>query len=128
MYCLTCFVSLGVHDCINLCLLSVSRQMYNGSLTSSYFPSTQILPEHRGLCTTETFIQVKKILNNEPYCSFSTTFSSCSMHIVVSDSVSTLGLFPRRCLTCGLKEECLFFDADVSPDAQHAILHCKGQR
>ncbi|CAJ1087748.1 inactive dipeptidyl peptidase 10-like isoform X2 [Xyrichtys novacula] len=41
-------------------------------------------------------------------------------------SVSTLGLFPRRCLTCGLKDECLFFDADVSPDAQHAILHCRG--
>uniref|UniRef100_A0A4W6DJC6 Dipeptidyl peptidase like 10 n=1 Tax=Lates calcarifer TaxID=8187 RepID=A0A4W6DJC6_LATCA len=43
-------------------------------------------------------------------------------------SVSTVGLFPRRCLTCGLKEECTFFDADVSPDAQQAILHCKGQR
>uniref|UniRef100_A0A8D3CWX5 Inactive dipeptidyl peptidase 10-like n=1 Tax=Scophthalmus maximus TaxID=52904 RepID=A0A8D3CWX5_SCOMX len=41
-------------------------------------------------------------------------------------SVSTLGLFPRRCLTCGLKEECTFYDADVRPDAQHAILHCKG--
>ncbi|XP_018516673.1 inactive dipeptidyl peptidase 10 isoform X3 [Lates calcarifer] len=41
-------------------------------------------------------------------------------------SVSTVGLFPRRCLTCGLKEECTFFDADVSPDAQQAILHCKG--
>ncbi|XP_058468307.1 inactive dipeptidyl peptidase 10-like isoform X1 [Solea solea] len=41
-------------------------------------------------------------------------------------SVSTLGLFPRRCLTCGLKEECTFFDADVHPDAHHAILHCKG--
>uniref|UniRef100_A0A8D3CA45 Inactive dipeptidyl peptidase 10-like n=1 Tax=Scophthalmus maximus TaxID=52904 RepID=A0A8D3CA45_SCOMX len=40
-------------------------------------------------------------------------------------SVSTLGLFPRRCLTCGLKEECTFYDADVRPDAQHAILHCK---
>uniref|UniRef100_A0A8D3E335 Inactive dipeptidyl peptidase 10-like n=1 Tax=Scophthalmus maximus TaxID=52904 RepID=A0A8D3E335_SCOMX len=34
-------------------------------------------------------------------------------------SVSTLGLFPRRCLTCGLKEECTFYDADVRPDAQH---------
>ncbi|XP_075993582.1 inactive dipeptidyl peptidase 10-like, partial [Genypterus blacodes] len=41
-------------------------------------------------------------------------------------SVSTLGLFPRQCLTCGLKEECTFFDADISPDAQHAILHCLG--
>ncbi|KAM3585566.1 uncharacterized protein V6R79_021237 [Siganus canaliculatus] len=41
-------------------------------------------------------------------------------------SVSSLGLFPRRCLTCGLKEECSFFDADVSPDARHAVLHCKG--
>ncbi|XP_008323283.1 inactive dipeptidyl peptidase 10-like isoform X2 [Cynoglossus semilaevis] len=41
-------------------------------------------------------------------------------------SVSTLGLFPRRCLTCGLREDCTFFDADVHPDAQHAILRCKG--
>ncbi|KAF3852583.1 hypothetical protein F7725_005938 [Dissostichus mawsoni] len=40
--------------------------------------------------------------------------------------VSTLGLFPRRCLTCGLKDECSFFEAEVSPDAQHAILYCKG--
>eukprot|EP00064_Thunnus_orientalis_P008927 superscaffoldBa00001098_g8950 len=39
--------------------------------------------------------------------------------------VSALGLFPRRCLTCGLKEECTFFDANVSPDAQQAVLHCK---
>ncbi|XP_037552726.1 inactive dipeptidyl peptidase 10 [Nematolebias whitei] len=41
-------------------------------------------------------------------------------------SVSTVGLFPRRCLTCGLKEGCTFFEADISPDAQHAILHCRG--
>ncbi|XP_068446615.1 inactive dipeptidyl peptidase 10-like isoform X2 [Clinocottus analis] len=41
-------------------------------------------------------------------------------------SVSTLGLFPRRCLTCGLKEDCSFYDADVNPDAQHAVLHCRG--
>ncbi|KAM7375451.1 hypothetical protein PAMA_014519 [Pampus argenteus] len=40
--------------------------------------------------------------------------------------VSALGLFPRRCLTCGVKEECTFFDANVSPDAQKVILHCKG--
>ncbi|XP_013874029.1 inactive dipeptidyl peptidase 10 [Austrofundulus limnaeus] len=41
-------------------------------------------------------------------------------------SVSTVGSFPRQCLTCGLKEACTFFSADVSPDAQHAILHCRG--
>ncbi|XP_061572278.1 inactive dipeptidyl peptidase 10-like [Cololabis saira] len=41
-------------------------------------------------------------------------------------SVSTLGLFPRRCLTCGLRKECSFFDADVSPDSRHAILRCQG--
>nr|XP_054592726.1 inactive dipeptidyl peptidase 10 isoform X3 [Nothobranchius furzeri] len=41
-------------------------------------------------------------------------------------SVSTVGLFPRQCLTCGLREGCSFFDADVGPDAQHAILHCRG--
>ncbi|XP_068612693.1 inactive dipeptidyl peptidase 10-like [Brachionichthys hirsutus] len=53
----------------------------------------------------------------------STEFSAQHRHLY---SVSTLGLFPRRCLTCGLKEECSFFDADVSPDAQKAILRCKG--
>uniref|UniRef100_A0A3P9CFI4 Uncharacterized protein n=1 Tax=Maylandia zebra TaxID=106582 RepID=A0A3P9CFI4_9CICH len=42
--------------------------------------------------------------------------------------VSTLSSFPRRCLTCGLREGCTFFDANVSPDAQHAIVHCRGQR
>ncbi|XP_056287698.1 inactive dipeptidyl peptidase 10-like isoform X2 [Pseudoliparis swirei] len=41
-------------------------------------------------------------------------------------SVSTLGLFPRRCLTCGLKDGCSFYDADVDPEAQHAVLHCRG--
>ncbi|XP_068165208.1 inactive dipeptidyl peptidase 10-like isoform X2 [Antennarius striatus] len=53
----------------------------------------------------------------------STEISAQHRHLY---SVSTLGLFPRRCLTCGLKEECSFYDADVSPDAQNAILHCKG--
>uniref|UniRef100_A0A3Q4HK47 Inactive dipeptidyl peptidase 10-like n=1 Tax=Neolamprologus brichardi TaxID=32507 RepID=A0A3Q4HK47_NEOBR len=43
-------------------------------------------------------------------------------------SVSTLSSFPRRCLTCGLREGCTFFDANVSPEAQHAIVHCQGQR
>uniref|UniRef100_A0A672J137 Dipeptidyl peptidase like 10 n=1 Tax=Salarias fasciatus TaxID=181472 RepID=A0A672J137_SALFA len=42
-------------------------------------------------------------------------------------SVKTVGLFPRRCLTCELnKAHCLFFDADISPTNQHVILHCKG--
>ncbi|XP_028322872.1 inactive dipeptidyl peptidase 10-like [Gouania willdenowi] len=41
-------------------------------------------------------------------------------------SVSTLGLFPRRCMTCGLRDGCSFFDADVNTNARHAILRCKG--
>uniref|UniRef100_A0A8D3CY12 Inactive dipeptidyl peptidase 10-like n=1 Tax=Scophthalmus maximus TaxID=52904 RepID=A0A8D3CY12_SCOMX len=42
-------------------------------------------------------------------------------------SVKTVGLFPRRCLTCELnKAHCLFFDADISPTNQHIILQCKG--
>ncbi|KAG7502666.1 inactive dipeptidyl peptidase 10 isoform X1 [Solea senegalensis] len=42
-------------------------------------------------------------------------------------SVKTVGLFPRRCLTCELnKAHCLYFDADISPTNQHIILHCKG--
>ncbi|XP_034720677.1 inactive dipeptidyl peptidase 10-like isoform X1 [Etheostoma cragini] len=61
--------------------------------------------------------------NNQIVYFLSTEDSAQQRHFY---SASTLGLFPRRCLTCGLKEECLFFDADVSPDAQHAILHCKG--
>uniref|UniRef100_A0A3B3DW21 Dipeptidyl peptidase like 10 n=1 Tax=Oryzias melastigma TaxID=30732 RepID=A0A3B3DW21_ORYME len=40
-------------------------------------------------------------------------------------SVSTFGLFQRQCLTCHLKEECAFLDADISPDARHAILRCQ---
>ncbi|XP_077427277.1 inactive dipeptidyl peptidase 10-like isoform X2 [Vanacampus margaritifer] len=42
-------------------------------------------------------------------------------------SVSTLGAFPRQCLTCGLREACTFFEANISPDAEGAILHCKGK-
>ncbi|KAK0152510.1 Inactive dipeptidyl peptidase 10 [Merluccius polli] len=42
-------------------------------------------------------------------------------------SVKTVGLFPRRCLTCELnKAHCLYFEADISPTNQHIILHCKG--
>uniref|UniRef100_A0A8B9KRB4 Dipeptidyl peptidase like 10 n=1 Tax=Astyanax mexicanus TaxID=7994 RepID=A0A8B9KRB4_ASTMX len=42
-------------------------------------------------------------------------------------SVSTVGLFPRRCLTCDLnKVHCTFFSADFSPTHQHVILDCKG--
>ncbi|KAM8722469.1 inactive dipeptidyl peptidase 10-like isoform 1-T1 [Acanthopagrus schlegelii] len=61
--------------------------------------------------------------NNQIIYILSTEDSAQQRHLY---SVSTLGLFPRRCLTCGLKEDCSFFDADVSPDAQHAILYCKG--
>uniref|UniRef100_A0A8D0CGG9 Dipeptidyl peptidase like 10 n=1 Tax=Scleropages formosus TaxID=113540 RepID=A0A8D0CGG9_SCLFO len=44
-------------------------------------------------------------------------------------SVFTVGLFPRRCLTCDLnKTHCSYFDADMSPGQQHVILHCKGER
>ncbi|XP_061632469.1 inactive dipeptidyl peptidase 10-like isoform X2 [Phyllopteryx taeniolatus] len=53
----------------------------------------------------------------------STEVSAQERHLY---SVSTLGVFPRQCLTCGLRETCMFFDANISPDAQHAILHCKG--
>uniref|UniRef100_A0A671YDK8 Inactive dipeptidyl peptidase 10-like n=1 Tax=Sparus aurata TaxID=8175 RepID=A0A671YDK8_SPAAU len=63
--------------------------------------------------------------NNQIIYILSTEDSAQQRHLY---SVSTLGLFPRRCLTCRLKEDCLFFDADISPDAQHAILYCKGQR
>uniref|UniRef100_A0AAX7SH28 Dipeptidyl peptidase like 10 n=1 Tax=Astatotilapia calliptera TaxID=8154 RepID=A0AAX7SH28_ASTCA len=43
-------------------------------------------------------------------------------------SVKTVGLFPRRCLTCELnKAHCLYFDADISPTNQHIILDCKGR-
>uniref|UniRef100_A0A8C2GQL6 Dipeptidyl-peptidase 10 (Non-functional) n=1 Tax=Cyprinus carpio TaxID=7962 RepID=A0A8C2GQL6_CYPCA len=44
-------------------------------------------------------------------------------------SVSTVGLFPRRCLTCELnKAHCTFFSAIVSPTNQHVLLHCKGMK
>ncbi|XP_014905150.1 inactive dipeptidyl peptidase 10-like isoform X1 [Poecilia latipinna] len=41
-------------------------------------------------------------------------------------SLSTSGSFSKECLTCDLKKDCLFFDADISPNAQSAILHCQG--
>ncbi|KAI1899380.1 hypothetical protein AGOR_G00061180 [Albula goreensis] len=42
-------------------------------------------------------------------------------------SVSTVGQFPRRCLTCELhRAHCTFFDADISPGLQHIILYCRG--
>ncbi|XP_019746420.1 inactive dipeptidyl peptidase 10-like isoform X2 [Hippocampus comes] len=53
----------------------------------------------------------------------STEVSAQQRHLY---SVSTLGAFPRQCLTCGLREACTFFEANISPDAEHAILHCKG--
>ncbi|KAG9349743.1 hypothetical protein JZ751_028191 [Albula glossodonta] len=41
-------------------------------------------------------------------------------------SVSTVGQFPRRCLTCELhRAHCTFFDADISPGLQHIILYCR---
>ncbi|XP_030006928.1 inactive dipeptidyl peptidase 10-like [Sphaeramia orbicularis] len=61
--------------------------------------------------------------NNQIIYFLSTEGSAQHRHLY---SVSTLSLFPRQCLTCDLKEECTFFDADVSPDAQHVILYCKG--
>lgn len=43
-------------------------------------------------------------------------------------SVKTVGLFPRRCLTCELnKAHCLHIDADISPAKQHVILRCEGR-
>ncbi|XP_077578208.1 inactive dipeptidyl peptidase 10-like [Stigmatopora nigra] len=53
----------------------------------------------------------------------STEVSAQQRHLY---SVSTSGMFPMQCLTCGLREGCTFFEVDISPDAQHAILHCKG--
>ncbi|XP_028286372.1 inactive dipeptidyl peptidase 10-like [Parambassis ranga] len=71
--------------------------------------------------------EVTKILgydeNNQIIYFLSTEDAAQRRHLY---SVSTLGLFPRRCLTCVLKEECTFFDANASPDVQHAILYCRG--
>ncbi|XP_039611334.1 inactive dipeptidyl peptidase 10-like isoform X1 [Polypterus senegalus] len=42
-------------------------------------------------------------------------------------SVSTVGLFPRHCLTCEFNQpRCSYFNADISPNNQHFILHCQG--
>uniref|UniRef100_A0A8C4S6N2 Dipeptidyl peptidase like 10 n=1 Tax=Erpetoichthys calabaricus TaxID=27687 RepID=A0A8C4S6N2_ERPCA len=41
-------------------------------------------------------------------------------------SVSTVGLFPRHCLTCEFsRSRCSYFNADISPNNQHFILHCQ---
>uniref|UniRef100_A0A3B5PU05 Dipeptidyl peptidase like 10 n=1 Tax=Xiphophorus maculatus TaxID=8083 RepID=A0A3B5PU05_XIPMA len=43
-------------------------------------------------------------------------------------SVKTVGLFPRRCLTCDLhRTNCLYFSADLSPSNQNLLLHCQGR-
>uniref|UniRef100_A0A7N6BUH9 Dipeptidyl peptidase like 10 n=1 Tax=Anabas testudineus TaxID=64144 RepID=A0A7N6BUH9_ANATE len=57
--------------------------------------------------------------NNQIIYFLSTEESAQQRHLY---SVSTLGLLPRRCLTCGLREECTFFNADISPDAQHSLI------
>ncbi|KAM8872980.1 inactive dipeptidyl peptidase 10-like isoform 2-T2 [Synchiropus picturatus] len=71
--------------------------------------------------------EVTKILTfdevNQIIYFLSTEESSQQRHLY---SVSTVGLFTRRCLTCALKEDCLFVDAQISPDTQQAIIHCKG--
>ncbi|XP_061899335.1 inactive dipeptidyl peptidase 10-like [Entelurus aequoreus] len=53
----------------------------------------------------------------------STEVSAQTRHLY---SVSTVGPFPRRCLTCGLRDGCTFFEANISPDAERAVLRCKG--
>uniref|UniRef100_A0A3Q3BC36 Inactive dipeptidyl peptidase 10-like n=1 Tax=Kryptolebias marmoratus TaxID=37003 RepID=A0A3Q3BC36_KRYMA len=73
--------------------------------------------------------EVTKLLaydeNNNVVFFLSTETAAEQRHLY---SVWTAGLFPRRCLTCGLKEGCTFFDVDVSPDARRAVLRCRGQR
>uniref|UniRef100_A0A665V598 Dipeptidyl peptidase like 10 n=1 Tax=Echeneis naucrates TaxID=173247 RepID=A0A665V598_ECHNA len=59
---------------------------------------------------------------------FFCTLSYCPHFMSSLLSVKTVDLFPRRCLTCELnKAHCLYFDADISPNNQHIILHCKGR-
>ncbi|XP_037829709.1 inactive dipeptidyl peptidase 10 isoform X2 [Kryptolebias marmoratus] len=71
--------------------------------------------------------EVTKLLaydeNNNVVFFLSTETAAEQRHLY---SVWTAGLFPRRCLTCGLKEGCTFFDVDVSPDARRAVLRCRG--
>ncbi|KAM6945787.1 inactive dipeptidyl peptidase 10-like [Aplochiton taeniatus] len=72
--------------------------------------------------------EVTKIIaydeNNQILYYLSTEHSPQTRHLY---SVSTVGLFPRLCVTCELNlEECTFFNADASPNTQHVILPCKG--
>ncbi|KAL4616634.1 inactive dipeptidyl peptidase 10 [Arapaima gigas] len=72
--------------------------------------------------------EVTKILGfdeiNQQIFFLSTEGSPRKRHLF---SVSAVGLFLRRCLTCELnKTHCSYFDADLSPGQQHVILHCKG--
>uniref|UniRef100_A0A3Q4MMJ5 Dipeptidyl peptidase like 10 n=1 Tax=Neolamprologus brichardi TaxID=32507 RepID=A0A3Q4MMJ5_NEOBR len=74
---------------------------------------------------TKIIKYVLYFLTQKVFCTLSLfPFFKCSSLL----SVKTVGLFPRRCLTCELnKAHCLYFDADISPTNQHVILHCKGR-
>ncbi|XP_006636323.2 inactive dipeptidyl peptidase 10 isoform X1 [Lepisosteus oculatus] len=72
--------------------------------------------------------EVTKILaydeNNQTLYFLSTEASTMWRHLY---SVSTTDLFPRRCLTCEFsKTNCTFVSADISPNNQYFLLHCKG--
>uniref|UniRef100_A0A3B4GG66 Dipeptidyl peptidase like 10 n=1 Tax=Pundamilia nyererei TaxID=303518 RepID=A0A3B4GG66_9CICH len=74
---------------------------------------------------TKIIKYVLHFLTQKVLCALSLfPFFKCSSLL----SVKTVGLFPRRCLTCELnKAHCLYFDADISPTNQHIILDCKGR-
>lgn len=111
--------------------------LYNGSITLSYLSLSASF--HSYFLSTEESAQQRHLFRYNKddmfffFLALTSYFSLLWVRTFVLPcfllvSVSTLGLFPRRCLTCGLREDCTFFDADVHPDAQHAILRCKGQR
>lgn len=47
--------------------------------------------------------------------------------IFVSFSAELGGVFQRQCLTCGLVDDCNFFQVQFSPNLTYFFLHCLGK-
>uniref|UniRef100_A0AAX7SIX9 Dipeptidyl peptidase like 10 n=1 Tax=Astatotilapia calliptera TaxID=8154 RepID=A0AAX7SIX9_ASTCA len=87
---------------------------------------------HIAMFTTQVNAEFIVTLKLYMYCVTTVLLCALSLFLFFKCSsllsVKTVGLFPRRCLTCELnKAHCLYFDADISPTNQHIILDCKGR-
>lgn len=60
------------------------------------------------------------------YCCLMAKIRCCNI-CVPSNRTSTLHPFDKRCLTCSLfQSQCTYYDAVLSTNYQHVLLHCRG--